>query len=154
MTSAEKQSNDNNFDANAKEEALKCESEQWDTSKPEDAKADDIPVIDLAAYFLSEDEHELENVAEQLRVSCEETGFFSIIGHQISWSDVDATFEQIRQFHQLPNDSKNAILMDRPGWSVGGMGYLPFKNRKLPARDTGNLNEAFILKCNDKLGME
>jgi len=154
MTSRENQSANNNFDAKAKEESLKSESEQWDTSKPEDAKEDDIPVIDLAAYFLSEDEHELENVAEQLRVACEETGFFSIVGHQISWSDVDATFEQIRQFHQLPIESKKAILMDRPDWPVGGMGYLPFKNRKLPARDTGNLNEAFILKCDDKLGMD
>lgn len=43
--------------------------------------------------------------------------------------------------------------MDRPDWSVGGVGYLPFKNRKLPARQTGNLNEALIIKCDDKLGM-
>lgn len=153
MTSSENQSNNSNFDAKAKEEALKSESEQWDTSKPEDAKADDIPIIDLAPYFLSGDDHELEKVAEQLRVACEETGFFSIVGHQINWSDVDATFEQIRQFHRLPIDSKKAILMDRPDWPVGGMGYLPFKNRKLPARDMGNLNEAFILKCDDKLAM-
>lgn len=36
---------------------------------------------------------------------------------------------------------------------MGGMGYLPLKNRKLPARNTGNLNEALILKCDDNLGM-
>ncbi len=142
------------FDASAKEEALKSESEQWDTSTPEDATADDIPVIDLEAYFTSGEESELDSVAEQLRTACEETGFYSIVGHQIKASDIAATFEQVRQFHDLPIEIKNALLMDRPDWPVGGMGYLPFKNRKLPARDTGNLNEAFIVKCDDKSGMD
>jgi isopenicillin N synthase-like dioxygenase len=44
--------------------------------------------------------------------------------------------------------------MDRPDWPVGGMGYLPVKNRKLPARDKGNLNEAFIIKCDETLSMD
>ena len=43
--------------------------------------------------------------------------------------------------------------MDRPDWPVGGVGYLPLKNLKLPARAKGNLNEAFIVKCDHKLGM-
>lgn len=152
MTPSDNQSAD--FDAKAKEEALKNESQQWDTSSTEEATADDIPVIDLEPYFSNDENYELDRIAEQLRIACEETGFFSIVGHQISQFEVDATFEQIRQFHRLPIDSKNAILMDRPEWPVGGMGYLPLKNRKLPARDTGNLNEAFILKCDDKLGMD
>lgn len=151
MTSSE---NPADFDAQAKEEALKSESEHWDTSNPEDARADDIPLIDLHAYFTSEDDRELDTVAEQLRAACEETGFYSITGHQIPGSDIEETFEQARLFHKLPVESKNKLLMDRPDWQVGGMGYLPFKNRKLPARDTGNLNEAFILKCDDKLGMD
>ena len=36
--------------------------------------------------------------------------------------------------------------MDRPEWPVTGVGYLPFHNRKLPARKKGNANEAFIVK--------
>lgn len=154
MISTENQTADRSFDAKAKEDALKSESEQWDTSTPEDARADDIPIIDFDAYFSSGKDHELEKVAEQLRVACEETGFFSIVGHHVKKSDVDAAFAQIREFHNLPVETKNTVLMDRPDWPVGGMGYLPFKNRKLPARDTGNLNEAFILKCDDKLGMD
>lgn len=154
MTSSENPSASSSFDAQAKEKALKSESEQWDTSKPEDARPDDIPVIDLEPYFASGDDSELDKVAEQLRVACEETGFLSIVGHQISQADVDETFAQIRKFHKLPIETKKAIQMDRPDWPVGGMGYLPFKNRKLPARDTGNLNEAFILKCDDALSMD
>ncbi len=154
MTSSEDSSVSKDFDAKAKEEALKIESEQWDTSKPEDAQPNDIPIIDLEPYFASGEESELNTVAEQLRVACEETGFLSIVGHQIDKSVLDDTFEQIRHFHNLPIESKNKILMDRADWPVGGMGYLPFKNRKLPARDTGNLNEAFIVKCDDVLGMD
>lgn len=142
------------FDANQKEQQLKSESERWDTSQPEDARADDIPTIDLSAYFASGSDNELNKAAEQLRVACEETGFFSITGHGISGQDINNTFDQVRRFHALPLESKKAILMDRPDWPVGGIGYLPLKNRKLPARATGNVNEAFIIKCDDILGMD
>ena len=141
------------FDPHAKEQALRSESEQWDTSAPEDALADDIPLIDLSEYFADDSAEALNSVAEQLRVACEETGFLSIVGHGISSADMHQTFDQVRQFHAQPIDIKNQILMDRPDWAVGGMGYLPLNNRKLPARQTGNVNEAFIVKCDDQLGM-
>lgn len=142
------------FDPNAKEQELRSQSEQWDTSKPEDARADDIPTIDLSAYFSSDSDADLDVVAEQLRIACEETGFFSIVGHHVSSKDIEQTFEQIRQFHAMPIEYKNQILMDRPEWPIGGMGYLPLKNRKLPARETGNVNEAVIVKCDDKVTMD
>ena len=142
------------FDAQAKERELRSESENWDTSEPEEARADDIPVIDLSDYFVSGSEEALDAVASQLKVACEETGFISITGHQIPAEDLDATFEYVRRFHALPLATKNEILMDRPGWPVGGMGYLPLKNTKLPARATGNVNEAFIIKCDDQLSMD
>lgn len=151
MTSAD---TDQTFNAQAKEQQLRDESEQWDTSAAENALADDIPLIDLHEYFTSGTDQALNEVAERLRVACEETGFFSITGHQITHLDIDNTFDQIRRFHALPIDEKNQILMDRPDWPVGGMGYLPLKNRKLPARQTGNVNEAFIVKCDDELGMD
>ena len=141
------------FDPNKKEQQLKSESEQWDTSNPEDARADDIPTIDLEAYFKSESDNDLNVVAEQLRIACEETGFFSIVGHGVSAQDLSNTFDQVRQFHSMPVGYKKTVLMDRPEWPVGGMGYLPLKNHKLPARATGNVNEAFIVKCDDELSM-
>lgn len=154
MSKSENSSKNTDFNPDAKEQELRSESEQWDTSKPEEATSDDIPVIDLEAWFSTGSDEDLTLAAEQLRVACEETGFFSIIGHQVSSDDLDDTFEQVRQFHALPLERKNQILMDRPGWPVGGMGYLPLKNRKLPARETGNVNEAFIIKCDDRLGMD
>ena len=154
MTISDKSSKNTDFDPNAKEQMLRSESEQWDTSMPEDAKPDDIPIINLDAYFTTGLDEDLAVAAEQLRVACEETGFFSIIGHQVSSDELDDTFEQVRQFHALPIERKSQLLMDRLDWPVGGMGYLPLKNRKLPARETGNVNEAFIIKCDDKLGMD
>lgn len=142
------------FDPNVKEQELRSESEQWDTSMPEDARADDIPTIDLSDYFSSGSDADLDVVAEQLRIACEETGFFSIVGHHVSSDEIEQTFKQIRQFHAMPLEYKNTILMDRPDWPVGGMGYLPLKNRKLPARETGNVNEAVIVKCDDIITMD
>lgn len=142
------------FDPQAKERQLRDESEQWDTSSPENAHVDDIPLIDLDEYFSTGTDGALDDVAEQLRIACEETGFFSITGHHVSNQDLQGTFDQIRRFHAMPIDIKNQILMDRPEWPIGGMGYLPLKNRKLPARQTGNVNEAFIIKCDDHLGMD
>jgi len=153
MNSTDTNQSSDAFDAQAKEQELKNDSEQWDTSAPEDARPDDIPVIDLDEYFSTGSEDALNAAAAKLKVACEETGFISITGHQLSEAVLDNTFEQIRQFHALPIEEKKKILMDRPDWPIGGMGYLPLKNRKLPARDTGNVNEAFIVKCDDKLTM-
>ena len=153
ITSTDISNSESDFDAAAKEQQLRSESEQWDTSTPEDAQPDDIPVIDLEPWFNTGSESELSRVADQLRVACEQTGFFSIIGHQVSSNDINATFEQVRLFHALSVEQKREILMDRADWPVGGMGYLPLKNRKLPARQSGNVNEAFIIKCDDQLGM-
>ena len=141
------------FDAMAKEQQLRQESSDWDTSQPEDALEGDIPVIDLQEYFETGNDAALDKIAAQLRQACEETGFLSIVGHGVTQAEMDEAFEQTRSFHAAPIDTKKEILMDRPDWPVGGMGYLPLKNRKLPARDTGNVNEAFIIKVDDKLGM-
>ena len=142
------------FDPYEKERELKSESDSWDVSHPQEAIEGDIPVINVEDYFLTDSEEALEDVATQLRIACEEVGFFTLIGHQVSSEALDAIFEQTREFHSLPLKEKNTVLMDRPDWPTGGMGYLPVKNRKLPARDKGNLNEAFIVKRDHSLKMD
>ena len=139
------------FDPYQKERQLRKDADHWDTSSPVEAEDGDIPVLDLESFFTSGDEHALQALAEQLRDACENVGFFSVIGHQIPPGEIDKTFENVRLFHSLPTDVKREILIDRSGWPVGGVGYLPVKNRKLPARDRGNLNEAFLVKCGDAL---
>ena len=143
-----------NFDPVAKEQQLRSESDSWDTSRVEEARVGDIPVIDLQSYFSGPTDAKLEAIAGQLRDACESVGFFSIVGHQVPQALVTSMFDYARKFHALALDEKQAIAMDRADWPVGGIGYLPVKHRKLPARDKGNLNEAFIVKCDHKLTMD
>jgi isopenicillin N synthase-like dioxygenase len=142
------------FDPVVKEQQLRSESDSWDTSRVEDAGAGDIPVINLQSYFSGPSEAKLEVIAEQLRGACESVGFFSIIGHQVPQTLVASMFDFARKFHALALAEKQAIAMDRADFPVGGIGYLPVKHRKLPARDKGNLNEAFIVKCDQRLTMD
>ena len=142
------------FDPFAKERELKQDSDTWDTRRPQDAEPGDIPVINLQAYFDTGSREALDQVAAEVRVACEEVGFFTITGHHVDSVLIENMFAKVRQFHGLSLAEKTSILMDRPDWPVGGVGYLPVKNRKLPARDKGNLNEAFIIKCDHQLGMD
>lgn len=146
MTNLNNVENESTFDPYTKEEALRKESDSWDTSNPEPAIDGDIPVIDLQKLFTTGGKDELIKISAELRQACEEVGFFTIVGHQAPNSLIQDTFALVRRFHQLPIEAKQAILMDQPDWPIGGVGYLPVKNKKLPARNTGNLNEAFIVK--------
>ena len=142
------------FNPHHKEAELRSQAASWDTSLIEDAGDGDIPLIDLHDYFSSPGRQALELAATQLRSACETVGFFSIVGHRVERELVDAMFAMTRRFHALPIEHKQAIAMDRPDWPVGGVGYLPFSHRKLPARDKGNLNEAFIVKRDHDLGLD
>ena len=134
------------FDPRAKEALLQSESQSWDTSRIRTALPGDIPVIDVARYFETDSDTELDKVASQLRESCLNVGFFSIIGHQFPQNRMDQAFAEARRFFTLPMHNKTALLMDRTEWPVKAVGYLPVNNFKLPARDKGNLNETFVVK--------
>ncbi len=142
------------FDPTEKEKELRAESSSWNTGHVEDAKPGDIPVLDLTEYFTTGSVQSLQRIAAELKIACEEVGFFSIIGHQVPQREISQMFSAVQQFHALPLEIKNQLKMDRPDWPVGGVGYMPVKNRKLPTRDRPNLNEAFIVKCDNVLGMD
>ena len=134
------------FDAHAKEAELRAESESWDTTVTVAAEPGDIPVIDVSAWFESGDAGEREAVASELGSALETVGFFQLVGHGISADEIAAVFDAVQRFHALPIDVKSQIRMDRDDWPLGGVGYLPVGERKLPRREFGNLNEAFIVK--------
>ena len=142
------------FNPYQKEQQLRKESNSWDTTNPVEAEAKDIPVIDLGPYFGSGDALALASIADQLKTACEQTGFFTVIGHGISSEILDQMFSYVREFHQLPQKIKQSVMMDREDWPISGVGYMPLKNRKLPARDKGNLNEAFIIKSDSVVSLD
>lgn len=134
------------FDPQEKEAQLRSESRAWDTSQVQEALPDDIPLLDVADYFRTRNDSALEAVASRLRDACTEAGFCSIVGHQFPTDILRQAFGETRRFHDLSMNIKNSLLMDRQDWPVKGVGYLPVKNFKLPARDRGNLNEAFVIR--------
>ena len=67
------------FDADAKEAALRSESESWNTSNVADALDGDIPVIDVSAYLASGSETDLAAIAAELSVACEAVGFWQLL---------------------------------------------------------------------------
>lgn len=134
------------FDPVEKERQLREESAGWDTSAPVPAEAGDVPVVDVGPYFASGAEDDLRAAAGQLRVAAEEVGFHQLVGHRVPVTAQREILDAAARFHALPLQVKSSIRMDRPEWPVGGVGYLPVGERKLPRRSKGNVNEAFLVK--------
>jgi isopenicillin N synthase-like dioxygenase len=139
------------FDPDAKERELRAESSAWDVSNAVPADPDDVPIIDISTWVASGDDADLAVVGAQVNNACETVGFFQLVGHTVSRELIDAMFDMNKRFHALPLDLKQSIRMDRDGWPVGGVGYLPMYSRKLPTRAKANLNEAFLIKGNSDL---
>ena len=141
------------FDPFEKERQLRTQASAWKTSETQRAVHNDIPIIDLSSFFKTGSEEALEKVAAELCSACENVGFFTIVGHGVASEVIETQFSMLKRFHALPMSDKKSIQMDSPQWPIGGVGYLPFKNRKLPSRDTGNRNEAFLIKCDQHINM-
>ena len=67
---------------------------------------------------------------------------------------IHAILDATRRFHDLPLETKRSILIDRPEHHVGGVGYMPVGTRKLPTRERGNPNEAFLVKSDRAIGFD
>ncbi len=139
--------------ARKREAHLQAEARTWDTAEVEPAQPGDIPIIDISNLG---GENEAE-VVEQLGAACRNVGFYSLIGHGIAPVAFEDVFTNARRFHALPLSKKMALAMDRgenQGENRGenqqgapaGTGYLPVLHKKLPRRNKGNSNEAFIVK--------
>jgi len=134
------------FDPLEKEAQLQRDSQSWHIGQIQDAQPGDIPEIDVGEYFASGDTDSLEVIATQLREACVNVGFWSLTGHCFPSILLQQAFRESRRFLDLPLDTKMTLLMDRPDWPLGGVGYMPVKNRKLPARKKANLNESMAFK--------
>ena len=143
------------FDAQDKEARLRGESEAWDTAQVTPARAGDIPLIDVSDYLAEKSAAALQEVAARLRLACTEVGFYSLVGHGIAGWQFNDIFTQAARLHDLPLDAKLALAMDSPdAEALGrppGSGYLRVGHRKLPRRERGNRNEAFIVKRDHRI---
>lgn len=136
------------YDAYGKEAELRAQAQQaWDTAHMETAQDTDIPRIDIGTLPQKNGENDAatEALVEQLRHALKKVGFYYLLGHDISPAQRAEIFTAVQDFYNLPSHVKQALLMDRPGYP-GGVGYLPLHHRKLPTREKGNANEAFVVK--------
>lgn len=142
------------FDPNAKERELVAEATSWDTSLPQTAEPGDIPVVDVGPYLSTGAPAELAAAATALNQASEHVGFYQLVGHGIKKERIAETFAQARRFHALPIDVKQRINIDNPDWPISGAGYLPIGERRLPRREKGNLNEAFLIKSDRDIDLD
>lgn len=142
------------FDPAKREAELRAEAESWDVSATDVATLDEIPVIDVGEWFRTGDPTIRDHIAGQLGRACETVGFWQLVGHGVPDELIDETFAGVREFHALPDEVKLRIRMDQPDWPVGGVGYLPLGNRKLPRRTVANENEAFIMKRDAAISLD
>ena len=133
------------FDPDAREAELLAQANSWDTTAPVPAEDGDIPVVDLT--------HPIAEAAATLRTACEQVGFFQLIGHGVPQAQIDRIFAETRRFHALPLEVKQQINIDNPDHPLGGVGYLPIGERRLPRRAKGNRNEAFLLKSDKAIAL-
>ncbi len=144
----------NSFDAAAKASELTAESLTWDTRRPVEAGPGDIPTVDVGPYFATGARSDLDSAAAVLRDALERVGFHQLVGHDIDPSLRDAILEQTRRFHDLDGALKRSIAIDQPDHPVGAVGYMPVGARKLPTRERGNPNEAFLVKSDVGIGFD
>ncbi len=142
------------FDADAKAIALTEESLTWDTSEVAEADSGDIPVVDVGPYFRTGARSDLDAAADVLRFALERVGFHQVVGHGVGSEELTSILDASRRFHALPIETKRSILIDQPSHRVGGVGYMPVGARKLPAREKGNPNEAFLIKSDIGVGFD
>ena len=83
-----------------------------------------IPIIDLSPYF---DNSDKLGVAQQIGRACEEIGFFTISGHGIPLSQIEAANGAARQFFDRGSADKQQLKRN------DGMGYIGADGENLAA---------------------
>jgi isopenicillin N synthase-like dioxygenase len=112
--------------------------------EPQVADKEIIPVIDLGPY-LADPSGAIDRTAEELRFALTEIGFYFIVNHGVSSSQIREVFRQVACFHARPLEKKLEIKLDKHN-----VGYLPMKGDTLRTSTVAtvtkpNLNEALFV---------
>ena len=83
------------------------------------ATAGSIPVIDYGPYFAGPP-NALAPLAAQVKLACEEIGFFYALNHGVPQPVTDRAFAASRRFHALPLETKLKLRLN-----ANNIGYLP-----------------------------
>ena len=107
--------------------------------------AEEIPVIDLAAY-LAGTPGAREAAGAALRHALENVGFYFVTGHGVDQALVDAAFDAAARFHAQPLEEKLKLKIN-----AHNIGYLPVRgsvtrHSKINPNNKPNVNEALFVK--------
>ena len=80
-----------------------------------------IPVIDLGP-FLAGEPGALDRTARELRFALTEIGFYFIVNHGVPRERIQATFAEVKRFHELPVEKKLDLKID-----LHSTGYMPMR---------------------------
>lgn len=96
-----------------------------------------IPSVDLRD-FLSDDPVRKQKFVNEIGKAYEEIGFVALKGHFLDQNLVDALYKEVRDFFNLPLETKTKYEI--PG--IGGQrGYVSFGKESAKGRNTGDLKE-------------
>jgi len=96
-----------------------------------------VPSVDLRD-FTSDDAERKQKFIKEIGTAFEEIGFVALSGHFLSDDLVKNLYEEIKEFFQLPQESKDAYEIEGIG---GQRGYTSFGKEHAKGRKEGDLKE-------------
>lgn len=90
------------------------------TKAPREARADEIPVIDISGIY--GDLEARQELARRVKDAAESTGFFYITGHGIPESAIQGARMASRDFFKQPEEKKLLVSKDKGKWYNGYSG--------------------------------
>lgn len=96
-----------------------------------------VPSVDLTD-FTSGDSHRKEKFIKEIGKAFQEIGFVALSGHFLSEELVEDLYSEIKQFFNLPQETKNSYEIEGIG---GQRGYTSFGKEHAKGRKEGDLKE-------------
>lgn len=113
-----------------------------------------VPSVDLSD-FLSEDPKRKQKFINEIGKAFEEIGFVALSGHFLSEELVDALYDEMKKFFDLPENVKDGYQIEGIG---GQRGYTSFGKEHAKGRKEGDLKEFWhfgqYVEDNDELEKE
>ena len=106
---------------------------------------DGIPIIDLA-NLTSDNIEERRALAQLLRKTCSEVGFFYARNHGVPKEVVKDTYDAVQDYFNLPQEEK---LKNHISNSAAYRGFSPIKYTSTDEAKRGDLCEAFLMMNDD-----
>lgn len=103
----------------------------------ENEKMQNIPSVNLAD-FLSEDENRKQKFINEIGKAYEDIGFVALKGHFLDDNLVDNLYGEIKNFFDLPTETKQSYEIEGIG---GQRGYISFGKESAKGKKEGDLKE-------------